>query len=69
MGNEMADHLPDLLRSAGLVEVQSQVQDDVVERGGRDFAEGAALWSDVIESVGGQLAAAGFCTKHQLEAA
>lgn len=67
--NEMADHLHDLFRSAGLVEVKSQVQDDVVERGGPDFAEGAALWSDVIESVGGQIVAAGFCTKHELEAA
>ena len=65
----MADHLPDLFRSAGLVKVKSQVQDEVVERGGPDFAERAALWSDVIENVGGQLATAGFCTKHQLEAA
>ena len=67
--NEMADHLPDLFRSAGLVEVKSQVQDEVVERGGPDFAERAALWSDVVENVGGQLEMAGFCTKHQLDAA
>lgn len=67
--NEMADHLPDLFRSAGMVEVKSQVQDEIVERGGPDFAERAALWSDVIENVGGQLAMAGFCAKHQLDAA
>jgi SAM-dependent methyltransferase len=67
--NEMADHLPDLFRSAGLVEVNSQVQDEVVERGGPDFAERAALWSEVIENVGGQLSMAGFCTKRQLEEA
>ena len=66
--NEMADHLPDLFRSVGLVEVKTQLQDEVVERGGPDFTERAALWSDVIENVGGQLAMAGFCTKHQLDA-
>ena len=67
--NEMADHLPDLFRSAGLVEVKSQAQDEVVERGGADFAEREALWSEVIENVGAQLATAGFCTKRQLEEA
>ena len=36
---------------------------EVVERGGPDFAERAALWSEVIENVGGQLSTAGFCTK------
>ena len=62
----MADHLPDLFRSAGLVEVQSRVQDEVVERGGADFAGRAALWSEVIGSVGGQIANAGFCSERQL---
>jgi SAM-dependent methyltransferase len=67
--NEMADHLPELFRSVGLVEVKSQVQDEIVERGGPAFAEQAALWSQVIENVGVQLATAGFCTKRQLEEA
>jgi ubiquinone/menaquinone biosynthesis C-methylase UbiE len=67
--NEMADHLPDLFRSARLVEVKSQVQDEIVERGGPDFTERAALWSDVIENVGRQLAITGFCTRRQLDAA
>ena len=67
--NEMAAHLPDFFRSAGLVEVKSQVQDEIVERGAPDFTERAALWLDVIENVGGQLVTVGFCTKHQLEAA
>jgi SAM-dependent methyltransferase len=64
--NRMAAHLPELFRSAGLVEVQTRVQDEVVERGEPDFAEGTALWSEVIDSVGGQLTAAGFCTELQL---
>ena len=67
--NEMADHLPDLFRSAGLVDVKSHVQDEVVERGGPDFTERAGLWSEVIRNVGGQLAATGFCTESQLEQA
>jgi SAM-dependent methyltransferase len=61
--NQMADHLPGLLRSAGLTEVESRVQDEVVERGEPGFAERTALWSEVIGNVGGQLAAAGFCTE------
>lgn len=67
--NEMADHLPELFRSAGLVDVKSRVQDEVVERGEPEFAERMGLWSEVIENVGGQLATAGFCTKLQLEEA
>ncbi len=67
--NEMADHLPELFRSAGLDDVKSQVQDEVVERGGPEFAEWTALWSEVIENVGEQLATAGFCTESQLREA
>lgn len=67
--NEMADHLPDLFRSAGLLEVKSQVQDEVTKRGEPEFAERAGLWSEVIDNVGGHLATAGFCTKRQLEEA
>lgn len=64
--NEMADHLPELFRSAGLVDIKSHVQDEVVERGGPEFAERTALWSEVIENVGGQVMTAGFCTGIQL---
>jgi len=64
--NEMADHLPDLFRGAGLVDVNSQVQDEVVERGEPEFAERAGLWAEVIENVGEQLATAGLCTERQL---
>jgi SAM-dependent methyltransferase len=67
--NEMADRLPELFRSAGLVDVKSCMQDEVVERGGEDFAERTALWSEVIDSVGGQLAAARFCAESQLQEA
>lgn len=67
--NQMADHLAELLQSAGLIDVKSRVEDEVVERGAPEFAERTGLWSEVIESVGGQLATAGFCTRFQLEEA
>ena len=65
----MADHLPDLFRSAGLLDVKSHLQDEVVERGRADFAERAALWPEVMDNLGEQLATAGFCTKHELRQA
>ncbi len=67
--NEMADHLPDLFRSAGLVDIESHVEDQVVERGSEDFGERTALWSEVIENLGEQLSTAGFCTQAQLDEA
>jgi len=67
--NGMADRLPALLRAAGLEDIESHVQDEVAERGEPDFAERTALWPEVIENVGGQLAKAGFCTESQLQEA
>ena len=67
--NEMADHLPELFHSAGLVEVQSLLQDEIVERGDADFQERSAIWSDVIENVGAQLVVAGLCRQAELEEA
>lgn len=58
--NEMADHLPAQLLEAGMIDVESHRQDDVVQRGDPDFAERAALWSEVIDNIGDQLAKAGF---------
>ena len=58
--NRMADHLPDLFRSAGLIDVTSEVQDE---------AAPTTLWSEVIENVGPQLGAAGFCTEPELREA
>lgn len=67
--NEMADHLTGLFRDAGLTDVRSYVQDEIGERGEPEFAERAALWSEVIESLGEPLSKAGFCTESQLQAA
>ena len=67
--NEMADHLPALFRSAGLRDIESHVQDEIVERGEAEFAGRSCLWAEVIENVGEQIARAGFCTMPELHAA
>lgn len=67
--NQIADHLPGLFESAGLVNVSSRVQDEVVERRHPEFAECAALWLEVIDNIGEQLSVAGFCTKIQIDEA
>jgi hypothetical protein len=63
--NEIADHLPELFRSAGLVGIQSHIQDEVIQRGERDFDRRASLWSEVIQNVGEQISKAGFCTSSE----
>lgn len=67
--NEIAQHLPDLFRSAGLTSISTRAEDEVVKRGDPDFATRSFLWSGTIEHVTGQLIAAGFCTEGQLQEA
>lgn len=67
--NEMADHFPELLQSAGLVNVSSRAQDEVVNRDEPEFARQSYLWSGTLQHVAQQLIAAGFCTEVQLEEA
>lgn len=67
--NEMVDRLPALFRAAGLVDVESHPQDEVVQRAAADFAERSVLWSQVIENVGDQIANAGFLDESELSAA
>jgi hypothetical protein len=67
--NRMADHLPELLRSAGLANVESHLQNEVTERGEPEFVERSALWSEVIDNVGAQIVSAKFCTPHEWEEA
>lgn len=64
--NEMAHHLPGLFAGAGLIGIESQVEDEIAERGDADFDERTALWSEVIENVGRTIAEAGFCTEAQV---
>ncbi|HEX4032685.1 MAG TPA: methyltransferase domain-containing protein [Terracidiphilus sp.] len=67
--NEMADHLPELFRSAGLASISSCAQDEVVKRGEPEFAWQSYLWTGTLQHVAEQLVAAGFCTEAQLQIA
>ena len=60
--NEMAEHLPGMFIEAGLTGVESHPQDEVAERGDADFEGRSAIWGEVIDNVGEQVAGAGFCT-------
>jgi ubiquinone/menaquinone biosynthesis C-methylase UbiE len=67
--NQMANRLPELFRSAGLLDVESHLQDEVAERGQPEFDEHAELWSRVIENVGGQIVREQFLSAVQLQEA
>jgi SAM-dependent methyltransferase len=67
--NEMADRLPALFRSAGLLDVESHVQDEIIERGDPDFFGRAALWSDAIDGLGDHIVKAGLLTGAQVKEA
>jgi SAM-dependent methyltransferase len=60
--NRMAEHLPGLFHSAGLVDVQIHPCDETVQRGDPEFydAYASGIWLYAIQSFGPQLVAAGF---------
>lgn len=66
--NEMGDHLPELFRAAGLIDVRYELQDEITTRGQPDFAERSTLWSGTLKAVGAQLTS-GFCSEAQLQQA
>ncbi len=65
--NHMADHLPGLLQAAGLVEVETHLQDEVSERGQFDFPQRTTLWGEVIDSVGAQVVEGGFYPAEEIQ--
>jgi SAM-dependent methyltransferase len=67
--NHMADHLPELFQSAGLLEIESHVQDEFAERGMPHFDQHANLWFWVIENLGERIVEAGFLDRSQLQTA
>jgi SAM-dependent methyltransferase len=60
--NRMAEHLPGLLRSAGLDQVEIHPCDETVQRGDPNFfdAYASGIWMYAIQSLGPQLVATGF---------
>jgi SAM-dependent methyltransferase len=67
--NEMGDHLPRLLQEAGLLDIRSEIEDEITARGEPGFIQRAGLWSEVIESLGEPISKTGFCTESELWAA
>lgn len=67
--NYMADHIPELFQSAGLIEIENHVQDEIAERGCPHFDQHANLWFWVIETIGERIVEAGSLNRSQLQAA
>jgi SAM-dependent methyltransferase len=67
--NEVADHLPGLLRDAGLEQIQSVDQSVTSVKGEPDFDERTALWIEVIDTIGPTLVTAGACEASLVDAA
>lgn len=63
--NSMADHLPDLFGAAGIAEVQVHIEDEIAQRGDPDFFDAAGIWGHVVETLGPQIAAAGFLAEDE----
>lgn len=56
--NRMADHLPAMFAGAGLTDIQVHSDDEVVTKGDSNFADAAAVWPIVADSLGEQIEAA-----------
>ncbi len=67
--NEMADHCPALFEQLGLKEIRTTDENQTTVNSDADFAERAALWSEVIDNLGPTLQNAGVCDASLLEAA
>lgn len=67
--NEVANHLPGLLRDAGLAQIRSVDQSVTTVKGEPDFDERTALWIEVIDNLGPTLVAAGACKAPLVDAA
>ena len=55
MDNRLAEHLPAMFRSAGLIDIEASDEAEIAERDDEDFATRVALWPDVIATRGHQL--------------
>ena len=67
--NEMGNRLPELFRAAGLIDIQTRVQNETAEYGQPDFLETTAIWSGVIGNVAANLCDGGYSTGDLLEQA
>jgi ubiquinone/menaquinone biosynthesis C-methylase UbiE len=66
--NAMADRLAELFTKAGLADVRTTGQHEVVERGDADFEAHAGIWAEVAASRGQQMVEDGAITEAEREA-
>jgi len=69
MDNALTDHLPEHFAKAGLVAIQTSVQDDIAHRGDPNFAAALEIWSQVIVVCGPSIVAAGLLSQEDCVAA
>jgi hypothetical protein len=69
MDNAIADHLSDLCRAAGLLNVVVTPQHEVSQRQEADFATRAGIWAEVAASRGRQMVQDGLLSEAQRLAA
>jgi len=67
--NQMAEHLPDLMRAAGLTQIEVHNQDEVIGRDDPDHQRHFDVWGYVIEVPGDRIVSGGFLMPDQLRAA
>ncbi|CAI6080485.1 methyltransferase domain-containing protein [Cohnella sp. JJ-181] len=69
LDNAIADRLPALMRAAGLQDIKSHDQHEIMRREDHDFYARAALWADTAASRGPQMARDGYGTAEEWRAA
>ncbi len=65
MDNTIADRLPELLASAGLIDIRTTPQHELTQRTGEDFIAMMGLWAEVAASRGHQMVRDHVVTKTQ----
>lgn len=61
--NHIGDELPSLFSAAGLEEIETRIDDEIVERGSPDFDRFAQIWIYSIQSMANSLIAGKFWTE------
>jgi hypothetical protein len=69
MDNAIADHLPDMCATVGLMDILETPQPEATYRGEADFERRMSLWAEVAASRGSQMVADGFISEAERAAA
>ncbi|ULH16315.1 methyltransferase domain-containing protein [Deinococcus sp. KNUC1210] len=69
MGNEIADHLRELMELSGLSDIRSTEQHELTRRGESEFARRISLWAEVASTRGHQVVADGYLSEQERQTA